>query len=524
MKNNRSICRTLRRCFSAQPVPKSIGPDDIAILRRAVKVSGAPSSVSTIPDKGIPSPSNGAFIRQVGCTRRIFLLRPHLNSGELEGLAYRIMALTKNDSLNSILISTDESEERTAMPSSLLNRESPKSRNDNLLLDFDDIRFSSDSEKTQLVSSGYDALTVYKSGAYRNFDDMMEFLNHLSQLASSVRGDKAKTKIPVITIPNGAILDGGYAFCTGSYVLATRDSCFRILNPSRGLSLDPVGLSYILPRLGLEFRQPAMNFTGCGMLLGLTGYEADAMDMVETGLATHYFESQKAIGLLEMTLSELPPWNQQGLLKDPIRYYSEPEPTHDHNATFRNVAVAETIHSLTAFGANANADLWTLSEDDHSLIEDDPSLETDPMAWHGERNSLLVNIAATFDSIFKNEDTLVGILERFREIASRKSSDPDEMEGIEVAGAIVSRLQEQSPLATSVIHKLLQLGSSNKETMNSCMERERKVQAKLFGGADFENWARHATQTDPSRTPSDGWKHKTIADVSADEVAEIIEI
>ena len=100
--------------------------------------------------------------------------------------------------------------------------------------------------------------------------------------------------------------DGGFGLCLGaSYVIATRESCFRILNPSKGLALDPVGLSYFLPRLGKEFNQPVGKNYGssCGLILGLMGYLADAADMTETGLATHYMESPTCLGLLEETLA-----------------------------------------------------------------------------------------------------------------------------------------------------------------------------------------------------------------------------
>jgi hypothetical protein len=106
----------------------------------------------------------------------------------------------------------------------------------------------------------------------------------------------------------------------------TRESCLRTLNAS--VSLDPVGLSYILPRLGKEFQQAAGIYADCGIILGLTGYEADAKDIYETSLATHYLESATVLGLLERTLAEI----QQNLLKTPVHFDEESKPTYEHRS------------------------------------------------------------------------------------------------------------------------------------------------------------------------------------------------
>ena len=106
-------------------------------------------------------------------------------------------------------------------------------------------------------------------------------------------------KFPLLFLPHGAMTDGGAAFLLSSYVLATYDSPFSILNPSRGLSLDPTGLSWWWPRLGQEFEQESVPYlVGCALSLGLTGYKANYQDMMETGLATHYIESSEAVPVL----------------------------------------------------------------------------------------------------------------------------------------------------------------------------------------------------------------------------------
>jgi enoyl-CoA hydratase/carnithine racemase len=489
--------------------------------RKAIAMSGAPATIRSILDAGLVSDSKnttaGAFIRQVGCTRRVFLFRPHLTAAEMEGLAYRIRTLTKNDSINSVLIATDDRDDRDALPSSLVDLNYPYLRQEAI-----DMGFPPAPGFTWHVASGYDPVDFWKTGGTKNKESIDNLLSSLGQLALATRGDAIKTKIPVITMPHGAVQDGGFALCMGSYVMATKESTFRIMNPGRGLSLDPIGLSYLLPRLGKEFRQPAGDFKGCGIILGCMGYEADASDMVETGLATNFVDTPVALGLLEQTLSEVPPWNQQAITKLPMRFHGDPEPQKDHNAEFRNVAVADAVHSFSSYRADG-ADLWVHNEEE-AFIGEDPSLDTDHMPWHEDRVSDLVNYAATFDRIFTKETTLVGVLERFREISAKETKDPEEQEGIDVAADFVERLERQSPLAVCATHRLLGLGALEKETLKSCMEREKGVQAKLLTMPDFQNWASYASKHvgDNALPPFDGWKHKSIADVPNDQILELV--
>jgi hypothetical protein len=66
------------------------------------------------------------------------------------------------------------------------------------------------------------------------------------------------------------------------------------------------------------------------------------------------------------------------------------------------------------------------------------------------------------------------------------------------------------------------MGGDDGETMESCMTREKKVQAILFGMKDFKNWAEHASSDDDNKETFTGWRHKSIADVTSDEVAELM--
>eukprot|EP00977_Amphora_coffeiformis_P012981 scaffold3330_cov164-Amphora_coffeaeformis.AAC.13 len=506
-----------------------------ATRRRAIEKFGAPPSINSIPDDSLMLEKKrskelpNAFIRNLGCSRRIFLLNPSLNATELEGLSYRIKVMTRNEGLSAILIGSDSPKyageadykfsEDLPLPDFILDRED---RERYAAWEYAEDPLPPQPGKTWLVSSGYDPLDLYKRGEHTQQAVVDHLFDSLQDLARSMRG-VAGAKIPTITVPQGQIADAGAVFLYASYVMATTESSFRIHNLGRGLTFDPVGLSYLLPRLGREFKQPSANFPGCSIILGLMGYEASVDDMMETGLATNFMESYQGMISLEEALTEMPPWNQQALTKKPVRYYNDPEPTRDHNAEFRNVAVADLVHSLSAYRADG-ADFWDHGYDDHRLA--DPSLNfVDVVPDFGFRESDLVNYAATFHNIFNFEKSVAGILERFREIAGRVSKDPEELEGIAVAQDFVERMERQSPLALCVTYRLLWLGASKDETMETCMARERKAQTKLLGMEDFEKWARHQTRNRKEGDETEqftGWKHKSVADVTDDEVAEVL--
>lgn len=516
-----------------------------ATRRKAIEKFGAPPSIRSIPVDSVILETNrdtsklpNAYISTLGCARRVFLLDPYLNATELEGLSYRIKTLTRNEGLTAVLIASDSPKyaaERAEEEGSAHYSHSQGLPLTDYVLDREDReRFSADMwaedplppapGKSWLVSSGYDPLALYKRGEHVQPAAVDALFDGLQDLSRSVRGTQG-SKIPTLMVPHGQVADSGMVFLYASYVLATEETSFRILNPSRGLTLDPVGMSYLLPRLGREFNQPASRFPGCALILALMGYEASASDMMETGLATNFMESYDGIIDLEDGLAALPPWNQQALTKKPVRFYNDPEPTRDHNADFRNVAVADLVHSVSAYRADG-ADFWTHGYDDHTMV--DPSLDfVNAVPDFGLRESDLVNFAATFQNIFNQEKNVMGILERFREIAGRVSENPEEQEGIAVAQDFVSRLEKQSPLALAVTYRLLWLGAGAGETIETCMARERKAQSKLIRMADFENWARHQTKKrNPDEEAGDftQWKHESVTEVTNDEVAEILEL
>jgi Enoyl-CoA hydratase/isomerase len=207
----------------------------------------------------------------------------------------------------------------------------------------------------------------------------------------------------------------------------------------------------------------------------------------------------------------------------------------DHNAAFRNVAVANAVHCVSLYRADGT-EMWDNTNRGghrHDYLFSDPSLIVDPAPETLERSSDLVNYAATFHSIFHQETSVAGIFHALNEVACRETKSTvdnpsEEEEGIFVARDFVRRLQCQSPLALACTFRLFWIGSNRQETLESCMAREAKVQKKLLAMSDFENWARHSRKHDDVRSgdvePFTGWKHMSVEEVTDDEVAEILEI
>ena len=340
----------------------------------------------------------------------------------------------------------------------------------------------------------------------------------------------------------------------GSYVLATHSTSFRILNPLRGLSFDPVGLTYLLPRVGREFRQPSAQYSvAIASMMALTGYEADARDMVATGLATHYIGGQFKTNLLERALMDVNSYEYQSLHPKPTGLYGREDDwkgEEDINVHFRNVAVANLIQHVSEYDA-AGADeygvhLGDMLDDETGLYlrDDDPSINLpgERIQMYGELESDLVNYAATFVDAF-DEPTVPGILERLREIASARSmyegklGYEEDVEVADVARSLVEEMERRSPLALCVSNRLLRMGAEEDETMESCMERERRSQANLFTrtDGDYARWARSGCGVGLVSMPLgssslikerediyEGWAHGGVGEVTEDEVDEII--
>jgi enoyl-CoA hydratase/carnithine racemase len=480
-------------------------------LPQEATVPEPPSSVFSIPASSSVAGKAGVVIRDVGCTRRVFLTNPHLSTDEIEGLAYRIKMLTRSTALNSVLIAStnDDDEANGALPSSMTEFDDLYSQDDDRIDDF-----------VFLVAGGYDALELHKSGRYKDEAHVQRLLDALGDLAIATRGHPDTTRIPVITLPHGLVHDGGYALCMGGFVLATPDTCFKVLNPSKGLSFDPVGLSFVLPRLGWEFKQVSAEYTGCGLILALTGMEANVCDMMETGLATHFVDNVNLVPMLERALGEMPSWEQQGLMPRPKRFYGADDNLGDYNAQYRNIGVGNLIHAFCEFNAEG-VDLYD-GEEEFFHKGDDPSVDLDYKSLIVRRESDLVNYAATFDDVFRKEKSVEGIMERLRQIGERQSSDPEEMEGIAVANDLFERMRRQSPLALRVIYALMERGGKRFETLESCIKREKRAQLNLLRHADFDNWAHAQADASHNGQPFTGWMYKTAGEVPQDQVEEIL--
>jgi enoyl-CoA hydratase/carnithine racemase len=498
-------------------------PESVLSIPTTVRYGHVPLRTSLTPDR---IPHAGAAIRQVGCTRRVFLLNPYLTSTEVNGLAHRIEVLGRNSGINSVLIATNDDDDLAsgALPSSAVEAQRTKAP-------FDLFGTETGFGKVWHCAGGYDALDLYTSGAYKDPAQVDQLLTGIRNLALATRGvtqdeqnNTVPSMVPVITVPHGLVNDGGYALCMGSYVMATRDSTFAIKNPAKGLSFDPVGFSFLLPRLGWEYSQVSADYP-VGKMLALTGMEAQANDMLETGLATHYMGEPSKLAMLERTLGELPPWDQQKILQQPAISYDEIDELDDCNEEFRNVAVGHCLHTFARYDA-ASQEIWNMGEIDFRE-QQDPSLvlESEAIGMNVERSSDIVTWAATFEDIFARESSVHGIIERLKEVSSKHDGDEEDRQVAKMAGSMVEKMERRAPLALSAIFKLMEMGRPNLESLESCMEREKKVQQNLIAMEDYQNWAKAAASASASGNkaePFTAWKHKSVKEVSNDEVEQLL--
>mmetsp|Transcript_30654 Transcript_30654/g.72333 ORF Transcript_30654/g.72333 Transcript_30654/m.72333 type:complete len:562 (-) Transcript_30654:969-2654(-) len=494
-------------------------------------------------------------MRSMGNSRRAFLLDPYLEAEDLEGLAHRIRALSKSEGINSLLIATDDqvdygSGDLDKRGKGIDNNCLPRYLTQRKEVNFSGVGFDVDPapDHTWYVSGGYNPVKIDPD----NSDHIDYLLESLRKVAVAVQGYGAETKIPIISMPHGAVTDGGYALCMGSYVLATEESSMAILNPSRGLSFDPIGYSYILPRLGWEFDQESKKYSGCGMIMALAGYEANASDMIETGLATHLIGDSGILPILEEELATLPAWNQQGLVRKPRQLYGQsrnlqnqnrhqqqqnylqqqlqsqrptPNQFHDANGRFRNRSIANLISQISDVSADISNDF---PFDFTSVYEDgcgDASLDTDHVPWdEGFFSSTLVDMATELDVVFRQENSLEGLIERLKEVAASGAENED-LSTPALAEELVDRMEQQSPLSLRVVYQLMKMGKERKANMENCMAREAKAQQKLMKKPDFRNWLAHVKKHGGDEflaPPFRGWEHTSIKEVTAEEVDQIL--
>ena len=191
----------------------------------------------------------------------------------------------------------------------------------------------------------------------------------------------------------------------------------------------------------------------------------------------------------------------------------------DGNAQYRNVAVANLIHSVADFDA-AGQDYTSGREEKMFLVDEDHSLVLEGGDDRGdyleERESMLFSIAATFEDVFRKEESLEGIMESLKGIA-HSSTDDNDAEVIKIAKELLDGMEAQSPLALHANQKLLTMGKGNKQSLETCMEREKNVLLKLFEKEDYKNWVNSGLEAGEFKD----WKHKSVKEVTPDEVKEL---
>lgn len=559
---------------SAYSIPQSCRHDAFA-LPRPDGSSSHPFARGDERPRDIP----GAVVRPIGTSRRVFVVDPEFAPVEIEGLAHRIRAMASNEAINSVVVANpmedasrngDLSENATCLPAFMEEGEAgasdtrrrrdegPFGRKPVSVQEVLHERFG-DGLGMPYVSRGYDARKIHEEGMSRDWQRLeRELMAPLVSLSKAVRGsydvtlNSSASKVPLISVPHGLVTDAGYSLLLGSYVLATHSTAFRVLNPLRGLAFDPVGLSYLLPRAGWEFDQPsAAHSHAVASILALTGYEADAADMVATGLATHYVGSPYKLNLLERCLMDLNSHEYHALYPRPGKAYGrEDEYKYNVNDQFRNVSVGNVVEHLSEYDAAGSGEYGRYLKDELDeetglfLKDKDPSLamQEERNQIYGELESALVDWGATFGKAFA-EPTVEGVMERLREIAgSRAEFDgrvgcEEDVMVAEQAQMFVSSMEQRSPLALCVINELLSRGGEDGETLESCMEREKTSQMRLFTkkGGDFEQWAESGSGVGLMEMPFgdsslvrkredlfSGWAHSSVREVTQDEVEEIV--
>ncbi|KAL7538666.1 hypothetical protein ACHAXR_008715 [Thalassiosira sp. AJA248-18] len=564
---------------SAFSIPQSTARGDAFVINNADGSSSNPHSGRDDDEqKGSKKNANpGAVVRLMGTSRRVFLINPSLTPIEIDGLAYRIRAMASNDGINSVVVANpledaerngDMSENTTCLPSFVEEGEMSMKddyfggggpygkRQNNAIKAMLHERYG-DGLGMPFVSSGYDARKIHEMGLHKDVEQLeRQLMAPLISLSEAVRGSYDETinsspsKVPCISLPHGLVTDAGYSLLLGSYVLATHSTAFRIVNPCRGLAFDPVGLTYLLPRMGWEFNQASANYSpACARILALGGYEANAADMVATGLATHYVGGPYKLKILERALADLNSFEYQTVHQSDKRMYGQKDAKPDINANFKNVAVANLIQHLSEYDAAGAQEYGASLDDDLDetgmyLKDKDPSLTMpeERIQIYGEHESELVNWAATFEKAF-DEPTVEGIMENLREIAATKA----EFEGkrgyeedvmvAEQAESLVENMEQRSPLALCVMNQLLQRGIEEGETLESCMEREKASQMRLFTkeDGDYTRWAesgngvglvemKHGNSSLIRKKEElySGWAHSSVKEVTGDEIKEII--
>merc|ERR1712210_352904 len=90
-------------------------------------------------------------------------------------------------------------------------------------------------------------------------------------------------------------------------------------------------------------------------------------------------------------------------------------------------------------------------------------------------------------SIWK-EHNVEDIIAKLRHVERTESKERDI---ILIAKNLADQMEAYCPLALLAVNKLLRLGERPGETLETCIEREMKVQLRLIEGIDYQNWCRN---------------------------------
>ena len=486
------------------------------------KLSRASSSYASVLPLQEESEKPSFVVREAGACRSVFVLNPNFNLEELKGFVSQLRAWRRNESMNSVFITCPDDDivcqDGRILPLSAQYKMSASVAKSTYLIRPNPYLEEDDHQRHVLL--GFDPLATDEIF----YNDILDKIGEISEAMTD-----PSRKTPIITCPDGLVSDGGLVFLLGQYVLATPQTSFRIDSPTRGLSLDPCGMSYILSRVGCDFEQEdAQKYASTiAKILALTGYEADGYDMVATGLATHFVESKHNIPLTETNLSEILPYKDQGLLpklprsqaqwiKDKKAYLETGDYPEDiSNRRFRNVAVHNLIETVSS--GQAGRDDFFAGQQPITTASDDPFQENTDLSLGFDGGSLLIDFAATFHHVF-NKNSVHDIMEELRDISNNKDEDEDI---VKVSSLFLKGMEERSPVSLKAVHKLLDMANDSNATLTDCIAREKVVQKNLLEKEDFKNWFEltRADSTDLESVPS--WKHKSVADISDDEIEEL---
>lgn len=264
-----SVNASKRILPSAQKAAEALGrPLSPSVKTIGVRPSNRPKNVTLLPSAAM---------------RRVMVQRSYLTADECHGLADRLRVLGTNGAISSVFIS------RGTGKLSAVHAIDPQERERRMLDPINPHKIQDD-----LKGIDYAKLSPNK-------DDQHFALTGLQALTKACYTMK---KAPVVTLFDGQVENGGFGMAMGRYVMVTDQTRFQINTAQRGLSLDPIGYSFVLNRLGKDYRKLSCSTMAMANAVALCGMQLNGSDMLAAGLATHYAtEGQSLHSLLEYNLA-----------------------------------------------------------------------------------------------------------------------------------------------------------------------------------------------------------------------------